>query len=64
MQRYLEPSNHLNYCDQKEQKNANLSQRREIFHDHLSFIKGLFDYKYQSVYVKFVLCKKGNKLDG
>lgn len=51
----------LNHCHQKEKKPANLSQRRKYF----TIILGLeFGYKYQSVYVKFVLCKKRNKLDG
>lgn len=50
----------LNHCHQKEKKPA--CPRGEKY---FTIILGLeFGYKYQSVYVKFVLCKKRNKLDG
>lgn len=38
MQRYLEPSNYLNHCDQKEKKNGKLGPKGKIiFHDHVGF---------------------------
>lgn len=64
MQRYLEPSNHLIVwiiATKKKKKRQTCPRGEKYF----TIILGLeFGYKYQSVYVKFVLCKKRNKLDG